>query len=237
MLPHQLPLNIKLRDEAVFDNFVAQGQTPLLAILKNFSLKQSESFLYCYGSEGVGKTHLLQACCHVAPDIFYLPLSPLEDFSPSIFDSLEYQKMICIDDVDALIGNRTWEEAFFHFYNRARDNNVFLLMSATLPPQQWKSILPDLQSRLSSALILEIKNLNDDEKKHALQLRAKSRGIVLSEDVVTYLINHYSRHMHHLFSVLEKLDHASLVTKRKITIPFIKFVMQDEAFYDKIHPV
>lgn len=232
MPAYQLPLNIKLHDETIFENYVEHSPSSILLTLKNFIEKKSESFVYCYGQTGVGKTHLLQACCHVSNDIFYLPLSDYRHFSSDIFESLEYQKIVCIDDVDAIVGNREWEEVLFHFYNRAQEKNVFLLMSAKMPPQQLSCLLPDLQSRLTSALIMEIKSLTDCEKIKALQLRAKLRGLYLSDEITRYLIQHYSRNMCDLFNVLEKLDHASLTAKRKITIPFMKAVMQDDAFCD-----
>jgi len=225
MIACQLTLNVKLRDEAIFDNFVSGLHTQVIENLKNFVIKQSESFIFCYGERGVGKTHLLQACCHTNKDIFYLPLLDYKELSPAIFDALEFQSIVCIDDVDVIVGNAEWEEALFYFYNRARDRNVFLLMSGKMQPKLLSFKLLDLQSRLSSALILEIKNLTDQEKMQALQLRAKLRGFDLSDEVLHYLLHHYSRSMHDLFFVLEKLDDASLIAKRRLTIPFLKTVI------------
>lgn len=221
----QLPLNLKLHDETIFDNFIVGQHALLIQTLKNFVVKKSESFIYCYGESGVGKTHLLQACCHARDDIFYISLSDYKELSPTVFDSLEFQPCVCIDDVDAIAGNLLWEEALFYFYNRARDHSVFLLMSAKIVPKQLTCVLSDLQSRLSSALILEIKDLTDQEKIQALKMRAASRGLFLSEEVTHYLIHHYSRNMRDLFCVLEKLDHASLIAKRRLTIPFVKSVL------------
>lgn len=229
----QLPLSLKLRDDSIFDNFFVGNNFQSVEILKAFIFKKSESFIYCYGESGVGRTHLLQACCHAASEnnasIFYLPLANYQQFFPPIFDDLENQQCVCIDDVDAIVGNQMWEEALFHFYNRARENKVSLLLSAKHPPQQLNYVLPDLQSRLSSGLVVEIKNLSDAEKKQALQMRAHLRGIHLSDDVCNYLMHHYSRNMRDLFTVFEKLDHASLAAKRRLTTPFVKSVMHDYA--------
>lgn len=184
------------------------------------------------GESGVGRTHLLQACCHAASEndiaIFYLPLANYLQFSPQIFDDLEKQECVCIDDVDVIAGNRAWEEALFHFYNRARDNKLSLLVSAKHPPKQINYVLPDLQSRLSNGLVLEIKNLPDAEKKQALQMRAGLRGINLSDEVSNYLIHHYSRNMRDLFMVFEKLDQASLAAKRRLTTPFVKSIIKTQ---------
>ncbi|MCX7121581.1 MAG: DnaA regulatory inactivator Hda [Gammaproteobacteria bacterium] len=222
----QLPLKLNLRDDAIFDNFFVGDNLQLLTILKKFIVRQSEQFIYCYGESGVGRTHLLQACCHAMSEngqtVFYLPLSSYADFSPEVFDALENQDCVCIDDVDAIAGNRAWEEALFYFYNRARENQVSLLVSAKSLPQQLNFLLPDLQSRLAWGLSIEIKNLTDEEKIKALQMRAQLRGFDLSDDVGRYLIHHFSRNMRDLFFALDKLDQASLAAKRRITIPFIK---------------
>lgn len=231
----QLPLGLKLRDDAIFENFFIGGNEQTIETLKAFVFKRSEQFIYCYGEPSVGRTHLLQACCHAASEqndsIFYLPLSNYREFSPRIFEDMEHQRYVCIDDIDAIVGDRVWEEALFHFYNRARDNHVSLLVSARYAPQQLYSLLSDLRSRLLWGLVLEIKTLTDEEKIDALKMRAALRGFSLSTIVGNYLIRHYPRHMHDLFAVLETLDHASLAAKRRLTIPFVRSVMRNSVNY------
>lgn len=228
MTIYQLPLNLNLRDDAIFDNFFIAQNSQLVQTLKNCIMERNEQFIYCYGESGVGRTHLLQSCCHLASEknkmIFYLSLMMHDDFSPEIFDALEHMEFVCIDDVDAIIGNGAWEEALFYFYNRARDCGVSLIVSAKYPPQQLRCALKDLQSRLAWGLTVEIKNLSDEEKVQALQLRATLRGLHLSDEVANYLLHRYSRNMRDLFAFLEKLDRASLVAKRRLTIPFVKSV-------------
>lgn len=224
MLTHQLPLRLPLRDDAIFDNFFIGKNDQIVATLQTLD----EPFVYCYGESGSGRTHLLQATCHThhaEKNIFYLPLTQYQELSPDIFESLETQDCVCLDDIDAIAGNREWEEALFHFYNRARENNVVLIMSAALPPQSLFFLLPDLKSRLASALILEITPLDDNEKITALRMRANARGLSLSEDVVNYLLHHHSRNMSALMVFLSKCDELSLITKRKITIPFLKKIL------------
>jgi DnaA family protein len=55
----QLPLPIHLRDDASFANFYPRKNEKLIAFLKN----QTEQFIYFWGHESVGCTHLLQAAC------------------------------------------------------------------------------------------------------------------------------------------------------------------------------
>lgn len=225
----QIPLSLNLRDDAIFENFFSGNNAQVIGVLCASIISQDEQFVYCYGETGSGRTHLLQACCHLANEydktIFYLPLAQRDEFSPDILLALEQYQIVCIDDVDVVMGDRNWEEALFHFYNRARDQGTVLIVSASCVPRQLNCSLPDLQSRLTWGLAIEIKNLEDAEKIQSLQMRANHRGFQLSDDVASYLVHHYSRNMRDLFAILEKLDHASLAAKRKITIPFVKTVI------------
>jgi DnaA family protein len=72
-----------------------------------------------------------------------------------------------------------------------------------------------------------MKSLNDEDCKSALQLRAKQRGLVLPDDTVNYMLTHKQRDMKILYDLLDKLDTESLAAKRKLTVPFLKSVMNE----------
>ncbi len=223
----QLSLSVALQDHATFANYYTETQNASLEHLRASALGQGEQFLYCYGSLGVGRSHLLQACCHLAEDraALYLALQSYHELSPEIFEGLEHLDLICLDDIDCVLGQREWEEALFHLYNRLRDHGTRLIVSASIPPQQLTTVLPDLKSRLSWGLVLALHELNDEEKIRALQLRARKRGLELSDEAAHFLLNHCPRNMQDLFEALDKLDKASLIAQRKLTIPFIKTVI------------
>ena len=52
-MPHQLTLNLKLRDDAKLDNFLIGPNNQLLAFLHAFINDNTERFCYLWGSEGV----------------------------------------------------------------------------------------------------------------------------------------------------------------------------------------
>ena len=97
-----------------------------------------------------------------------------------------------------------------------------MVVSSSEPLASLNIKLADLRSRLSWGPIYKLDALNENEKQKALQQRAKKRGLDLSDDVATYLLKHSPRDMSSLFTLFEKLDKASMVEKRKLTIPFIK---------------
>ena len=226
----QLTLGVGLKDEATFANFYAGKNTQLLEVLKQTAQGHGEQAVYFYGSFGEGWTHLLQAACHEAKRYHlravYIPLSNLQDFSPDIFDNLETCDLVCIDDIHRLSGKKPWEEAFFHAYNRIRDQKTRLIMTANVTAKQLAFTLPDLISRLTSCILFQLHPLNDEEKLKVLIMRASRRGMILTEEVGKFILTHCPRHMTTLFSALDTLDKVSLAAQRKLTIPFIKTVLQ-----------
>ena len=217
----QLTLGISLRDDATFDNYFA-GQNE--QVIHNL-LQQEEPYVFLFGDSGTGKSHLLQAACHQIGKkglpVVYLPLAE-EGLMPAMLDGLETVSLIALDDIQEVIGDESWERALFNLYNRVREKGVSMLVSSSEPLASLNIKLADLKSRLSWGPIFQLTSLSDTEKQRALQQRAKNRGLDLSDDVVAYLLKHSTRDMNSLFVLFEKLDKASMVEKRKLTIPFIK---------------
>lgn len=223
----QLALAIQLNDEATLNDFHWSDSNLLLQqhIHHLLSRIEDKHLFYIWGVPGSGKSHLLQACCQALEHSHsvYLPLQTLKDFGPEVIEGLDTHALICIDDIDVIAGHPEWEEALFHLYNRLRDNeHSKVLISASTPPVSTHLKLPDLKSRLSWGLILQLNELNDDEKIKTLQRHAQKRGFELPASVVQFLINRCARNMHDLHSILNRLDESSLAAQRKITIPFVK---------------
>jgi DnaA family protein len=225
----QLPLILASREEAKFSDFLPTRSTRLIIEeLNRFIRRESERVIVLSGESGSGKSHLLHATCHALMEHGELPvyLSLGQPYlHTEAFDNLEYQGVICLDDLDAIVGQQDWEETLFHFYNRCQEQKTQLLIAASLPAAKLSFALPDLQSRLCHGLTLTIHPLTDAEKIYVLQQKAHQRGMEFSVDAGGYLLRHASKDMNNLMSYLEKLDQATLIEQRKLTIPFIKSVL------------
>ncbi len=225
----QLALAIQLNTEANLADFFWGGNALLQQQLQHTLFDNGERLLYLWGVAGSGKSHLLQACClavNSTQSAIYLPLDVLNEWGPQVIDGVDEQSLICIDDIDAIAGNAAWEEALFHLYNRIRDNgNTTLIVTGKQPPANLPISLPDLRSRLSWGLVIQVNELNDHDKINTLQLHAHKRGFELPTSVGQFLLNRSARNMHDLHSLLNRLDEASLIAQRKITIPFVKNIL------------
>ncbi|MDP3517438.1 MAG: DnaA regulatory inactivator Hda [Pseudohongiella sp.] len=244
--PQQLTFRLSLDDDATFKNFFCGSEgapnNQIVHVLENalqrwvFQSRAKtrsgtllEEFFWLWGVRGVGCSHLLQAICHEAELMgvraFYLDFSRHTALHPDVLLGLESMALVCLDAIDELAGQPEWEMALFNLYNRMAESQTPLLIGAHSTPQQLQFKLPDLTSRMQSAVPFHLQMLNDEEKAVALKLRADCRGFELSDEVARFLVARSERSMTQLLAVLALLDKHSLSTQRKVTIPLLKSVM------------
>jgi DnaA family protein len=232
-IPQQLSLGVTLSDDTRFENFyvAADGHnTEVVAALRAQVQAQHQPFIYLWGPSGSGLSHLLQAGCHYAQQcglaIQYLPLLELARYTPDeLFAELESLDYLALDDLQAVAGKPDWELALFRLYNILREKNKRLLIASQINSRELPLHLEDLRSRLQWGLTYHLEPLSDDEKRHALQARARARGLELGDELAHYLLQRLPRDTHELFRQLHHLDCASLAEQRKLTIPFVKKIL------------
>jgi DnaA family protein len=219
--PDQLVLRLSSRSAASFANFVADGNREAAAAVA----RPSEPGVYLWGGRGSGRTHLLQAAARAVGEsggrAGYLDLADV-GLDVAVLEGLEGLDLVCLDNLDAIAGARSWETPLFHLYNRLRARGIPLRLAAGAAPAALGLALPDLASRLGWALVYHLQPLDDAGKLRALTLRAAERGLTLGEEVGRYLIRRGPRDSHRLFAALERLDQASLAHQRRLTIPFVR---------------
>lgn len=229
MPPKQEVLGVSLRDEYSFDNYLSGENALAVHNVKQWVQRDESGFLYLCGPQGSGRSHLLQAACRElearGQAFIYLPLAELVNLSPAVLDDLEKIDFVCVDDVNLIAQNRTWEESLFHLYNRVFDSGGRLLFAANSAPSEINFSIADLQSRLNAAVRYTLQSASDEDKMQILKIRALNRGFTLSDEVLHYIIGRANREMSALIEVLEQIDKSSLESKRKVTVPFVRSVM------------
>lgn len=222
----QLPLNMQLPDDATFASFYPGDNAAAFNSVKAM-VDGAENFIYLWGLEA-GKTHLMQAACQAVNEkgqtAAYIPLAE-RSISSDMLQGIESLSLICLDDINKIAGVKVWEENIFHLFNRVREKQGKLIVSANAAPIHLELTLPDLKSRLSWGLVYQLHRMNDEQKLNALQYRAHQRGLELSTPVGQFLLSRASRNLAELFATLETLDKASLASQRRLTIPFIKEIL------------
>jgi len=235
MHPEQLPLRVRLRDTSVFASYFAGRNQPVVDALRSLERIRSSAHtattcIWVHGPAASGKTHLLQACCAVAgahhAAAAYLPLRVAASSGEDLLTGYGEFALVCLDDAEAIAGRTGWERALFRLHQELDERGGRLLISGSAPPAALGFELRDLASRLNGGLVLTLQMLDEREQIGALKLRARLRGFELPEETAQYLLRRLPRDMASLCAFLDQLDEASLAAQRRLTLPFVRQVME-----------
>jgi len=220
----QLILDILPVQAPSLANFVAGRNAELLQLLHLMADASSqERFVYIWGESGSGKSHLLRAltgevAIHGTRAV-YIDALTQQDLDPEQLEGA----VVAVDNVERL--NETAQIALFNLYNRIKEGQGMLLVSGPCAPAQL-DLRQDLVTRLGWGLVYQVQGLSDEEKVEALKTHAKARGFELAREVAEYLLRHWRRDMPSLLAMLDALDRYSLQTKRPVTLPLLRQVLQ-----------
>ena len=224
----QLPLALRYPPDQRLESFIG-APDGALAQLRAAAVGAAQDWLYLSGPAGTGKTHLALAVCAAAEQAgrgsAYLPLVAAAGRLRDALEALEGRDVIALDGLDAIAGQRDDEVALFDFHNRARAAGVTLLYTASAAPDALGLVLPDLRSRLSQCGRIVLTPLDDEGRAAVLRTRAVRRGLALDEAAIDWLLTRTGRDLGGLVQLLDRLDRESLAAKRRVTVPFLRKVL------------
>jgi DnaA family protein len=246
-LPRHFALDLSHTPKASLDNYLPSKDLALVSALQNLSeswqdLAHTQSsnplnnrWIYWWGPEGSGRSHLLDAMTNAAENanIQSFSLNPREPISwvrveekmGSLAQS-DTPSVITVDDVDAL--DERLMGALFRILNGVQaSKNIHIFMVGNAAPVNLE-LREDLRTRLGWGLVFQTQLLDDGEKIQALEQAAKARGLVLSPDVLPWLLNRFYRDMPNLMALIDALDAYSLETKRAVTLPLVRELLQSK---------
>jgi len=230
----QMPLKMGLRDEATFKSYVAEDESvayALFSLQTNIKQPKGNAF-YLYGARHVGKTHLLQAACRHATELglssVYLPMADLSlPLIPDVLTGLEHTHVVCLDDIGQVVGQPAWEQALNNLIIRGSTQGNTLIIAGDLPMEQWALVEKELTKALMTIVPVPLLPLTQKEELiSALQRHSQCLGFELPENVGDYLIKHHAQTLPELMQILRLLEEATLVQKRKLTLQFVRSILQ-----------
>ncbi|MGA8277175.1 MAG: DnaA regulatory inactivator Hda [Rhodanobacteraceae bacterium] len=228
----QLPLALRWPSNQRFDSFVVGANGVAFDLACKAASDPGAAWLYLAGAPGSGRSHLLIAACAAAVagerGAQYLSLASLPSPSAAAIRAFGGSDVLALDDIDAIVGDQAAEHALFDLYNRCRADAATLLFAAAAAPKRAGFVLPDLVSRLAACTQATLRPLAEEERREALRARGAARGIGLDDTVLDWLFTHRSRDLGELTALLERIDRAALAAKRRVTVPFLRELLQSD---------
>ena len=226
----QIALDIGLASDPTFANFLAG---PNEAAVKHLALWTSNPLrspvpTYLWGDAASGKTHLLQAvgiglreqgaACGWMDATLLEPPAFSESWAAVILD-------------DCHLYTAVQQQAAFNWFvnalNAADGHPRWVLAAGSLPPADLP-LREDLRTRLGWGHVFALQALTETERRSVLRREAGSRGVFLSDEAMDFILSRFSRDLTSLMQLLDQLDAYALQTRRAITIPLIKSMLESE---------
>ena len=225
----QLVLDVGLPTEPTLANFFAGPNAAVLQHLQTWlgpadspgRVVRSPLPTYLWGGGGCGKTHLLRAV-QGALQRRGESTGWLDARSASVPEFDPGWSMLLMDDVHAL--DSVQQQTAFAWFINAQTHQLPVLAAGHLPPADL-ALRDDLRSRLGWGHVFALQWLDEAARRSVLRVSAQARGLVLSDEVLDYVLARFSRDLGSLIELLDLLDHYALQTRRAITIALIKTMM------------
>lgn len=228
----QLPLALRFPPDQRLDTYVL-APAGAIAQLRALATQPGADWCYLAGAPGTGKTHLALAACAEAEAsgrrAAYLPLRTAAGRMRDALEALEGADVVALDDLGAIAGGRDDEVALFDFHNRMRAAGAALLYTAGAAPDALPLALPDLRSRLAQCTRIALPLLDDDGRREVLRSRAHRRGLAVDDAALDWLLRRVGRDLGGLTRLFDRLDRAALAAQRRLTVPFLREALGDDA--------
>ncbi|MFN5348291.1 MAG: DnaA regulatory inactivator Hda [Polaromonas sp.] len=226
----QIALDIGLATAPAFSNFFAGPNHAALSHVQLWSGSPLRSPVptYLWGEPGSGKTHLLKAAAGVLQQqgarVGWLDASMSE---PPEFN--EAWGAVVLDDCH--LYTAVQQQAAFNWFVNAvssPDGHPCGVLAAGSVPPSDLLLRDDLRSRLGWGHVYEMQLLSEVERRAVLRRQADARGILLGDDVISFVLSRFSRDLSSLMQLLDQLDGYALQTQRAVTVPLIKAMLESE---------
>lgn len=193
----QLLLNIHPPSIKSLENFVIGDNFEAISVIKKFTTDKNLQFFYLWGVQGSGKSHLSSV--------------------------VKNNNILVIEDIESMSDIEQIQA--FSIFNNCKENGKKLFITGSNSPNNM-GLRSDLASRLSWGIVYQIKALTDNEKKLALLNHSKQKGMSSNVKVIDYCMKNLKRDLHYLIATLDALDSWSLKTKKPMTIPLLKKLLE-----------
>lgn len=247
LVPAQLPVLTKtpLSPDCTFEQFVVGPSNRLAhAACRAVSAQPGTVYnpLFIHGRSGLGKTHLLQAICHVltrdsslgkvvyiACDTFInnlvcaIETGRLQEFR----ESARSAAALVVDDVQFLANRESSQEELFHTFNVLHQSKCQIVLSADSPPAEIPTLEDRLVSRFNWGLVAQIDVPSRETRQAILQKKARLRGCEIADEILDLIASRVESNVRLLEGALTKLISETQIAGRPMTLETARQILDE----------
>ncbi len=237
-------LDSQLNRRYTFDNFF-EGVTNKLArtagvAVSNDPGKTTFNPLFIYGPSGVGKTHLCHAIgqrirqMHPEKRVLYVSAhrfriqytdAVIKNTSNDFLNFYQSLDVLILDDIHELVGLNKTQLAFFHIFNNLHQLGKQLVLTADKAPVDMQGLEERLITRLKWGLTAELGRPDAELRRTILRNKIEAEGLVLSDEVFNYIVDHVTDNIRDLEGVLVSLMANSLINNSPVDMALAQRVV------------
>ena len=216
----QKTLNLSLNYKILFDDIKSLSFCDEVRDKSDDFLSSDNHCLILKGDELVN-SYIFQAIYNDLEKNSKCIFISMKDNKSEVLKDLDNFSHIFIDSFNECFENKISEIDLFNLYNSSKDNSSKLILRENSLTQK-NILLPDLKSRINSNIELVMPKLSDKDKKHIIEIELIKRGLSIKEKNLDFIMNHSSRNLETLQTLVNKLDKLTMERKKNISIPLIK---------------
>lgn len=228
-----------------FDNFVVGPSNKFAhaaAVAVSENPGKSYNPLFIYGNSGLGKTHLLFAIGHAissndsSKQIVYIKG---DEFTTQMVNSIQsgtaeafrqkYRNadLFLVDDIQFIAGKQQTQEEFFHTFNSLYEAGHQIVITSDRPPMEMMKLEDRLRTRFEGGLMADVQPPDLETRTAIIRNKASQLGMVLPDDVVTYIAENITSNVRQIEGVVKRLTAYRDILDDTITINSVKRAIKD----------
>lgn len=234
-----------LHPRYTFDEFMV-GDSNLLAMSACQSIVTGTDTvgpcLYINSSTGLGKSHLTHAVAHQilatspATRLHYLTA---QQFSAEMVRDIQANSMdrfkrkyhdhcdiLLVEDVHSLTGKKKTQEELNELLDALIKGGKRVILTANSAPRELNGIDEEFRSRMTSGLVTTIQAPDILTRQRIVQKKAKTQGLVLTEEFVVYLAHHIKGDVRQIESAILAIRAKSALMGGQIEMALVREVVE-----------
>jgi chromosomal replication initiator protein len=234
----------QLNPKFTFDSFVVGACNQFAhAAARSVATNPSRAYnpLFVYGGVGMGKTHLMHAIGRALLDQhsgMRIIVTSSERFMNEMITCIRLDRMpqfhqryrsadvLLVDDIQLLGNKERTQEEFFHTFNELHDQQKQIVISSDSPPKDIPGLVDRLRSRFEWGLMADMQPPDLETKMAILDKKAEAEGVLLPEDVRSFMATRTKSNVRELEGALVKLIAYSSLTGTPISMPMAQQVLR-----------